>query len=359
MPSGLSKESFKSDNPHFVPIGTGKFKYEHQVLNKYLNCVRVDNVYDGKDAYIDNIHIKYLHNSKDIFHAFDAGEIDMYTTNGSNWGEFTFTTQVRSRETGSPRYTYLGINANNIHLGDAALRRDINRIIDKKSMVETVMFSHATPAELPIISSAYYNKQEEKKEETPAVAGTKPQKAINEEDILETPEEKSPEFDKYSISLYLLYNTESKEKFRAAQFIQKSLEPYGITIELQGVDFEDYKTRIASENYDLYIGETIMDNNMNLDFMFNSLQKSEQNLCNFTDSQLDTLINNINMMTPESENSAIAYRNFTDYFAQNMPQIPLFHTNTGIFISTTVKGGSAPGMSFFYSNIGEYFINYH
>ena len=30
LPSGLSKEAFVSENPYFVPYGTGKFKYESQ-----------------------------------------------------------------------------------------------------------------------------------------------------------------------------------------------------------------------------------------------------------------------------------------------------------------------------------------
>ena len=54
-------------------------------------------------------------------------------------------------------------------------------------------------------------------------------------------------FDKYNLSLYLLYNKESKEKLRAAQHIKKSLEPYGIKVQLQSVDFEEYKKRIETE----------------------------------------------------------------------------------------------------------------
>lgn len=360
LPSGLSKESFVSDNPDFIPIGTGKYKYDSQSLNKQMTCVRADSIHDGKEPYIDTITIKYLHSSQDIFHSFDAGETDVFTTNGSNWGEFTFTSKVKSYESGSTRYTYLGINCANIHLQNAGLRRDLNRIINKESMVEEVMFSHAIPAQLPIISTAYYNKQKDEPTESPQPVQAKATKtATAEEDVLEEPKEENPDFNKYNISLYLLFNSESKEKLRAAQFLKKCFEPYGITLEFQSVEFEEYKNRIASENYDLYIGETIMNNNMNIGFMFNSLQKGEQNLCNFTNDQFDSLLNNIDMMAPESENSEIAYRNFTEYFLQNMPQIPLFHTNTAIFVSSRVKGCTPPSMSFFYSNISDCFINYH
>lgn len=358
LPSGLSKEAFVSENPYFVPYGTGKFKYESQIRNKYMTCVRAENIHDGKDVYIDSIKVKFLHSSQDIFHAFDAGEIDIFTTDGSNWGEFTFTSDARSFETGSPRYTYLGINTKHKDLQNAELRRDINSIIDKKSMVEEVMFSHATPANLPVISTAYYNIEETDTKEENKEQG-KNSTSVNEENILDTPQNKQPAFDKYNLSLYLLYNKESKEKLRAAQHIKKSLEPYGIKVQLQSVDFEEYKKRILEENYDLYIGETIMNNNMNMDFMFNSSQKTEQNICNFADTQFDSLLTNIDMMTPDTENAKIVYRNFIEYFSQNMPQIPLFHTNSALFVSNRVKGGTLPGMSFFYGNIEDFFVNYY
>ena len=354
LPAGLSKEAFESENPYFVPYGTGKYKYESQLRNKYMTLVRADNIHDGKDVYIDSIKVKFLHSTQDMFHAFDAGETDMFITNGSNWGEFTFTSDVKTYETGSPRYTYMGINVKNEHLQDAALRRNINKILDKKAMVEEVMFSHAIPAELPVISTAYYLNKDADKNENKTEGST-----INENDVFDSKDIKAPEYDKYNISLYLLYNKESQEKSRAAQYIKKSLAPYGITIQMQSVDFDEYKKRIAEENYDLYIGETILHNNMNMNFMFNSAQKTEQKICNYADTQFDSLLGNIDMMTPGTENADIIYRNFTEYFAQNMPQIPLFHTNTALFVSNRIKGSINPGMSFFYSDIAEFFIKYY
>ena len=362
LPSGLSKEAFTAENEAFVPMGTGKFKYAEQVPGKSMTCKRADNIYDNTEVYIENIQINYLRNTQDIFYAFDAGEIDMFTTDGSNWGEFAFTSDVRTFETVSTRYMFMGVNVNNEHLQDASLRRDINRIIDKKAMVESVMFSHATPANLPVISTAYYNKQA-RQQQAPDAASSAPGAAaatpVAEEDALEKPAETAPEFSKYNITLSLMYNNESKEKYRAAQFIKTALEPYGIVIELDAVDFETYKQRILEDSYNLYIGETVMDNNMNMDFMFNSLHKSEQRLCNYTDVQFDTLLNNLDMAAQGSENSEIVYRNFVEYFEQNMPQIPLFHTNAALFVSSRIKGNVDPGMSHLYSDIASFYINYN
>ena len=264
----------------------------------------------------------------------------MFTTNGSNWGEFNFTTHYKSFETGSPRYTYLGLNTTKEPLSNVTLRRDINNIIDRKEMTEIVMFSHASPAELPIISSAYYFENRD---------------AISQNN--ET-SQKAPEILKYNLSLNLLYNSESNIKSRAASYLKKELEPYGITLNLQAVDFEEYKKLIEGAEYDLYLGEVVMNNNMNMDFMFSSLQKTSQNLCTFVNNEFDSILANHNMMSPDKENSEITFYNFEKYFKENIPQIPLFHTNSALYVNNRIRGDVKANMSSFYSDIGNLYINY-
>ena len=289
MPSGLSAGSFAEENNGFVPIGTGRFMFDSIVQNKYMTYARYAEWHGTKKTYVDNIKVSFLHSSKDLFHAFDAGEIDMFTTNGSNWGEFTFTANHKIYETGSPRYTYIGINTNNPYLADASVRRDINNAIDKQAMVEEVMFSHALPAELPVISTAYYIEQA-KSNAAKTSRSTDKQNDDNQQP--------HSEIKKYDFTLYLMYNAESNIKQRAAAYLKRVLEPYGITLELQHFEFEEYKKRIAEGNYDMYIGEVVMNNNMNMDFMFSSTQKTEQNLCTFMSDEFDNLLVNLNMISP-------------------------------------------------------------
>lgn len=349
LPSGLAKQSFKEDNPSFVPIGTGRFMYESMVRNKNMTYKKFDKWHGEAKTYVDGIKVSFLHSSKDLFHAFDAGEIDMFTTNGSNWGEFTITSNHKSFETGSPRYTYIGINTNNDSFKDAALRRDINNAIDKQEMVEEVMFSHATPATLPIISTAYYLEHHNKKQAE--LETTKPEEQP-EENV--TPEPAA----KYNITAYLMYNTESDLKERTAIYLQKELEPLGITLELQHFEFEEYKQRILEGNYDMYIGEVVMNNNMNMDFMFSSTQKTSQNLCTFMSDEFDNLLVNLDMMSPDVDSGEMFFANFVKYFEENYPQIPLFHTNTALFVNNRIKGSITTDMTAFYNDIGDFFINY-
>ncbi len=340
LPAGLAKQSFAKENSSFVPIGTGKFKYNGRLQNKNMTFVRNDEWHGSKKAYLDSIKVSFMHSSDDLIHAFDAGEIDMFTTNGSNWGKFNFTANHKIYETSSPRYAFIGINTNKEPTSDVVLRQDINSVINRDEIVEDVMFSHASPATLPIISTAYYFDNAAKSESGSSHSTQKPQ-------IL-----------KYNISLKLLYNSESDIKQRTAAYLKKAFEPYGITLVPEAVTFEEYKRRISEANYDLYIGEVIMNNNMNMDFMFSSLQKTDQNVCTFVSDEFDSLLANLNMMSPDKQNSELFFENFRKYFDENVPQIPLFHTNTALFVSSYIKGGITANMSTFYGDIGNFFISY-
>lgn len=340
LPAGLTSQSFKQENSGFVPIGSGKFKYQSRLQNKSMTFVRNDDWYGSKKAYIDSINVSFMHSSEDLVHAFDAGEIDMFTTNGSNWGKFNFTANHKIYETSSPRYAFIGINTNKSPLDNSELRRDMNSIIDRDEIVKDVMFSHASPAALPIISTAYYFENDAKSESDNTQADQRPQ-------IL-----------KYNISLSLLYNSESDIKKRTAEYLKKAFEPYGITLVPVSVSFDEYKQRISDANYDLYIGEVIMNNNMNMDFMFSSLQKTDQNVCTFTSDEFDSLLANLNMMSPDKDSNELFFENFRNYFNENVPQIPLFHTNTALFVSSYIKGGITANMSNFYGDIGNFFIEY-
>ena len=127
---------------------------------------------------------------------------------------------------------------------------------------------------------------------------------------------------------------------------------------LQKFDFEEYKQRILEGNYDMYIGEVVMNNNMNMDFMFSSTQKTSQNLCTYASDEFDNLLVNLDMMSPDAESGEMFFANFVKYFEENYPQIPLFHTNTALFVNSRIKGSITTDMTAFYNDIGDFFINY-
>ena len=337
LPRGLTKEAFEAQNQAFIPNGTGRYKFASSNQLRGITLTK-NSEWHGKDAtYIQDINVEYLDDEDAIFKSFNSGELDMITTSDLKWGEFSFSADIKGYECGTGSYTYIGVNADIDFLSDKENRKAIASQIDKKDLCEAVVFKHGYPAYTPVISTSQYSKNIQK--------GTK------------VKDGNSKKVQNYNVSVYLLYNSESEEKARAADFIKKSLESSGIKIIPIVVDFNTYCEKIKNNDYQLYLGEVKMANNMNMDFMFNGVLKTDQNLCNFASDEFYSLINNYDLLTTEGEQTSIVYTNLLNFFNENVPQIPLYHKTKALYVNPRIKGKIKPNMSTFYGDAGGMYIN--
>ncbi len=335
LSSGLDGASFEKPNNTFIPNGTGRFKFSHSNQMRGLTLVRNDKYYDDKKTYIDQIDVEYLDDADAIYNSFNSGEIDMITTSDLTWGEFSFSADVKSFETASGNYTYIGVNHKIPFLAEKDNRKAISDAINKKELTEAVVFKHGYSADTPVVATSHYTEG--------IINDTKPDESVPA---------------KFDESVYLLYNEESDEKRRVAEFVEKSLEKIGIKVICVSVDFETYLEKIKTEDYQLYVGEVKMANNMNMDFMFDEVLKTEQNLCNYSSEEFSSLITNFNIGAKGAEGTAINYLNLIKYFKEYVPHIPLYHKTKALYINSRIKGSIEPNMSSYYTDAGDFYISY-
>ncbi len=74
----------------------------------------------------------------------------------------------------------------------------------------------------------------------------------------------------YSLSFTLIVNKDNKYRVAAAYSIADSLNECGFNIKVQALDLADYKERISSGNYDMYLGEVKLDLSMDLSPFFSA-----------------------------------------------------------------------------------------
>lgn len=72
----------------------------------------------------------------------------------------------------------------------------------------------------------------------------------------------------YLLSFNLIVNKNNKYRVAAAYSIADSLNECGFYINVQALSFADYKERITSGNYDMYLGEIKLDGSMDLSQFF-------------------------------------------------------------------------------------------
>ena len=178
------------------------------------------------------------------------------------------------------------------------------------------------------------------------------------------------------------------QKEELAQYLKKVLEDAGAKVELTKVDYETYLNKVQSGDYSMYIGEVDIKRDCDLGFMFPKAKGLTENaedisivnpdesdnkdsadvlptytaesgynkISNYSNATLDDIINNINSSKNE-EVLKVNYNNLCTIYKEHAFQIPMYHVNDALLVSTRIKGKVVPNLTNFYADIGDIYIN--
>jgi len=341
LPSGLREDKFRVPCESFEINGTGRYKYSETVPYTSIILDKNNSWRDKDNVYIPKVNVRFVNDNDAILYAFDSGETDMVTTERGRWGEFSYTVSHKVYELTTTKYVFVGINTSASAFSDVELRRSLYAHIDKEAVADSIMFSHATPADTPISSEAYFYRNDDERE-----------KAYDKDYIASK-----------KLSTYILYNEESPYKENIAKYLQKQLEAAGVEAELTGVDYETYLAKIRSGDYQLYIGEVELKKDSDLGFMYDTVSGGDEGqnkvntseLTDFADAKLSDIVNNINTAKNE-EALKMAYNNLRLFYRENVFEIPLVHINDALLVNSRIKGKPNVNLTNFYADLGGIYI---
>ena len=223
----------------FTPIGTGPYVYS-DTKNKIVYLTSNDNWHKGKTA-IKNIEAKILPDRETSIYAYVSKEIDVVTVNsGNGLGDYTSNSDNVIVDYPSNSFNFIGINTNTEPLSNRLFRKAIAHAIDKESINSEVLLSHGSVANSCIHSKWWvYN---------PGVTryDYSQDKAVN---VLNDVK-KSMKLSAVS----LMVNADNSDKSKVAEMIKQNLADCGINLIVEYVDWATFSERIATGNYQMYLG---------------------------------------------------------------------------------------------------------
>ena len=225
--------------PTEAATGTGPYTYE-KTENKIIYLTANENWHKGS-VNIKKINVKILPDSETSTYAYVSKEIDMIAANsGNDMGKYTSNSDNIIADYTSNTFTYIGINVSSEPLSNRLFRKAIAHAIDKDAINSQVLLSHGSVANSCMNSQWWvYN---------PAVTvyGHSKDKAVNVLNEVKKTMKLS--------SVTLLVNSENSDKEKVAELIKQNLEDCGITMNIEYADWQTYTDRIASGNYQMYLG---------------------------------------------------------------------------------------------------------
>jgi peptide/nickel transport system substrate-binding protein len=139
---GVSKKQFFTK-----PVGTGPFKFVTWKKGQYVKAVRNPYYWQQGRPYLDSVTWKDVPDANTRVLQVQGGQADI--------GEFPPWSSIKSLQSSptvkvdlfpSSRTDYLAFNTRRKPFDDAHVRRAISYALDRKSMIQAVLFGHGDPA---------------------------------------------------------------------------------------------------------------------------------------------------------------------------------------------------------------------
>lgn len=258
----IKKDSDKltdSDKVELPPIGSGKFAFaSSEALSEKM---LIKNTQYHGECNVDIIKLVDAPDSEAVAHHVEVGATDIYYTDPASSNIVRMSGKKSSVNLNN--LVYIGVNHSKGKLSDPAIRQALSAALDRTELAKTPYYGNA------IAAPGFFHPDFK-----PCIGYQTIQLTADNKICIENLEkigynrldsdgfylnEKGDrlEFD-------LLVNDENSARVAAAKLISKQAAEVGIKINVNAVDSELYLAAIKANNFELYIGEVKVSQNMDM-----------------------------------------------------------------------------------------------
>ena len=319
-------------SPHPTPSGQYTYGSDNTLIKNPTSLFQEEHA-------PDTIQLVDISNFDALVSGLSVGSIDLYATTKESITTSAYTS--RSTSFNMNHLVFLGVNsASSAFLGQSGIRNAISTALDREILCERAYYGAALPARGAIhpLYSCVTGKQTistlsnlSKCEEQMEALGYKRSAA---DGYYRDAAGQRPQ-------IRLLVYSDSALKRSAATLIKEQLNDAGFMVNLEETeDFVGvYSDKIAKGDFDLYIGELKLYNNMDMSPFF------EKGAASFGIVQSPELLTAYSAFTANSDGAEA----FETIFAQQLPWIPLCWRSGTLVVNKQVTGMIPSCSNIFYS----------
>ena len=244
-----------SDNKPLPPIGTGRY-----ILSEDLSQLICNKNYFGGSVGLSKIGLVDSPDEESNYQNAEAGIIDYYYSDLSTAHYPKMKGNTVSVNLSN--LVFLGVNKNRRYLSQVLFLQSVSSIVDRTDICKSSYYGNATPALSPYPEYFEPAKDYQNLLATPNLDSAKQ----NFEKMGYTQKDADGYYKSGDrvVAISLLVNSDNSVRVAAAQNIAAALKNFGIKCTVVQESYAAYTSRIASGNYDLYLGEVRLLNNMDI-----------------------------------------------------------------------------------------------
>lgn len=306
-----------------VPVGCGRYRL---VKDGGHHRLEANADYYGGEMGISSIALVEILDTSTLYTALSSGLIHAVYSDMTKIG-ISVKGNVELRDFPENRLVFLGLNASKEYFRDENVKKAISFAIDREYIADTVMLGYALPTNRPF---------------NPAWA----EEGADDGDMGRSPEEAAELLDRAgfkadtlgrrsyngkSIELVIAVNSENRLRVQMAQAIEHFLENVGLSAEVRAMKQDDYQKALSKRDYDIYIGEVKLQNDMDI----TPLISSGVNFTGKKSAVLEAAVRSFNV-------GEMDISELTQIFGSEMPILPVFFKKGTLIITRRVEGNPNP-----------------
>lgn len=311
------------DGKHGYPIGSGRYRYADSGGKTVLKA----NVSDAFDPYITTINLVNIAAADSIDNAVNIGNISYAFRDLS--ASVSKRMSCAKKLVNMNNMVYIGINGMSSITSDANIRKAISLAADRNILAESAYSGYASAAASPfnpVCSLAQNTKIFSLQADTAAAKQAVSQSGYQQKDL----------------KLSVLVN-ENENRLASANLLKSQLEAVGFKVTVEKVKTKEYKRRIQKAEFDIYIGEVKLSDDMSLSPFFDKSGGVRYGI-NRKSLSCDELYKKYLNGNEELGKFILA-------FSEEMPFIPLLYKKGMICYAKAMNGDMQGYYGNFFSNI--------
>lgn len=254
-----------ADVKDYIPVGSGRFYY-HSDPETGTYLLRNQKWYSPDIPSVNRVSLVTMPTVESIIHSIEIGTVSYYFTDlrdgypsriNSNYAMVDINNLI-----------YIGINTNDSRLQNSDVRHAISYALNREEISSNAFGGRAYAATGPLTTSwpeaaaAQYGST--LSSEPTAISSLITAGYVNQDD----------NYIRYSadgtkkLAFNLLVNGDNDLQVAAAQSIVQQLRRVGINVTISQAGTADFRARVTTGNYQLYLGEYALLNNMDFSMLF-------------------------------------------------------------------------------------------
>lgn len=336
--NNLDVPIFKKDSDvNAMPVGSGRYQYANDEAGAKL--VANPKWYGEPKPGFAEIPLRDVPDNDALLYSLKLGKIS-YMFTSSTEGE-TSNVGSSSMPVTTNSFVFLGLNSQSGVFREKALRRAVNMAVDKDSLVTNGFSGHGVKTGLPL------NPKYPFMSEHAGVNIHYPDEEVAAafEAAGYTREGNTWQKNGAALSVRLLLSSGNSEREQAARALSEMLKKQGVEVTVESKDYEAYLSALKNGEFDLYLGEVKLTNDLDLSPFFSPSGAASYGIQ--TGGAMSAAYAAFRADTAQLDA-------FQKAFLEETPLIPLMFRNGVIAFSRSISGQMQASVSDIFYNIEQW-----